>query len=67
MKTRFVTTDYEFSHGKKPRGFGSWVFFSDRSCETEFCWVHQSTYANARKEANRRAAEAGVDTLYVGS
>ena len=26
MAVTFHTTDYEFSHGKKPRGSGSWAF-----------------------------------------
>lgn len=26
MKTRFDTTQYEFAHGRKPRGRGYWAF-----------------------------------------
>ena len=26
MSREFITTDYEFSHGKKPRGTGTWAF-----------------------------------------
>ena len=26
MKTRFDTTQYQFSHGRKPRGRGRWAF-----------------------------------------
>ena len=28
-KMEVSTTQYEFSHGKKPRGFGTWGFFFD--------------------------------------
>ena len=26
MKTQFDTTQYQFSHGRKPRGQGQWAF-----------------------------------------
>jgi len=26
MKRQFVTTEFEMSHGKTPRGYGSWGF-----------------------------------------
>jgi len=26
MTIEFITTNYEFSHGRKPRGNGGWVF-----------------------------------------
>lgn len=26
MRAEFITTDYQFSHGKKPRGVGTWAF-----------------------------------------
>ena len=29
MSIEISTTNYEFSHGKKPRGYGKWAFFFD--------------------------------------
>jgi len=37
MKIKFETSEYEFSHGAKPRGFGSWCFSVERDliCDLE--------------------------------
>lgn len=63
------TREYEFSHGKAPRGFGSWAFFfDDRSMRVEDAfWVNQSTFADARRAARVEAARRGCDTVFVGS
>lgn len=75
MTTEFNTTDYQMSHGRGPRGFGSWAFFFQRNADVgQAFWVHQSTYADAKKavraEVKRRQAAgemAAYVTAYVGS
>jgi hypothetical protein len=32
----FSTTNYEWAHGKKPRGFGRWAFISQETGEVRF-------------------------------
>ena len=66
---RMETAEYEFSHGRKPRGQGDWAFdltFTDgngRSCtETRFA---NGTLAQARAAAWRqiRRTVGGAKTL----
>lgn len=63
------TTQYEFTHGRKPRGFGSWAFnvtvANGRGgflVETIRPWTC-GTLAECRKEAVRRAKEIGRPVL----
>lgn len=74
----FHTSDYEFSHGKTPRGFGSWAFFFERPTRNnnpEAFWVHQSTYADAKKKVREyiriqniiQKLQSPVIMVYVGS
>jgi hypothetical protein len=60
------TTVYEFSHGKKPRGFGSWAFsFNKKDVpHTEMLWVNQSTYGDALKQAKAEAKKRGAWVIY---
>ncbi len=53
---KFSTREFELAHGHKPRGFGSWAFNLDLRDEPLF-WVHQSTYANAKKLATAHTKE----------
>lgn len=72
MKFEFDTTDYEFSHGKKPRGIGSWAFFPNRHMRIEDAvWSPGGlSYADAKKwfTQNQKANAAfhgGI--VYVGT
>jgi hypothetical protein len=60
MSAEFNTTEYEFAHGRKPRGSGTWAFtphFGWGSCPTAplegIVWV-TDTYANAKRECARQ-------------
>jgi len=66
--TRIDTTEYEFSHGKLPRGTGSWAFMFGRNgaWTTEFT-PHQMTYTAACKWARQQAKALGCDQISVGS
>jgi hypothetical protein len=51
----FITTEFEFSHGKKPRGLGYWYFkpadnaWPGDSMPTGGFFWHFGTYAEAKK------------------
>jgi hypothetical protein len=55
----FSTREFRFSHGKEPKGYGSWAFeFEGRGP----VWAPTSTYAEAKKwikEHIRSVAPAG--------
>ena len=48
----FSTTEFEFSHGRKPRGFGSWGFApkGQRDDMNAWVWVNNATFTEARKQ-----------------
>lgn len=62
------TSGYEFTHGRKPRGFGTWAFGPERTTDIDkVFWSSPSTYAQAANEARRWAAEQGYDRIYAQS
>jgi len=75
LKIEFNTREYEFSHGHKPRGRGSWAFFPNRKTLIEQAmWTPSMTYGEAKRwiAAKLRSAHC-PDTdhdsieLFVGS
>jgi hypothetical protein len=58
------TSAFEFAHGHKARGEGSWAFFFEG--ETEARWF-RGTFTEAKRQAVRAAAAAGVHRVTVGS
>ncbi|MBR3385223.1 MAG: hypothetical protein IKG69_08520 [Atopobiaceae bacterium] len=62
------TSGYEFTHGRKPRGFGTWAFGPERTTDIDkVFWSSPGTYAQAANEARRWAAEQGYDRIYAQS
>lgn len=55
MKIDVNTTQFEFSHGRKPKGFGSWAFVING----EMKWFNQSNYGDALKKAKKYARQLG--------
>jgi len=57
MSARFDTKEFEFSHGKLPRGYGSWVFVFDKPSFRWDCsdavFAPTSTYSEAHGRAGR--------------
>ena len=60
----FDTTQYEFAHGRQPRGRGGWAFQEgDRRSTSPLFWAN-GTYSEAKRQAREhftamaRAAEA---------
>ena len=64
MTTEVSTREYEFSHGKKPRGKGPWAFFFDRMEEPFFV---SGSYTHAKKVAILFAKINGYQRIEVGS
>ena len=68
------STSYQWSHGKAPKGGGSWFFVAHRggvnfSKDVEgkdYIVVHGATYSDAKKAALKWAKEQGHTQIYVG-
>jgi hypothetical protein len=60
------TSEFESSHGKKPRGRGDWAFgFTRRARMEDLFWVYNQPYGAAVKAAKAKARALGADTIYV--
>jgi len=57
-------SQYRFSTGKAPKGYGNWAFYIGNSDEPVF---FHGSYAEAKKKAIREAANRGVNKIRVGS
>lgn len=59
------TTNYEFVHGRKPRGSGRWVFEIEGfpQCPATFT----GTYTEAKRAAVTQATHLGAQRVSVGS
>ena len=68
-------TDYEFTHGKKPGGQGSWFFVAHRgginfSKDVEgedYIQLNQMSYSDAKKAAVKWAKSKGHTSLFVAT
>lgn len=58
----FKTSQYKFAHGKEPKGTGKWMF---KIGGEEFSPSSPMSYADAKKEAAKKAKEKGVTTITV--
>ena len=58
----FKTSQYRFAHGKEPKGTGKWMF---KIGGEEFSPSSSMSYADAKKEAAKKAKEKGVTTITV--
>lgn len=60
---RVSTTDYEFTHGRKPRGFGMW-WFCISACHQETApYVTMMTYTGHYSEAKAKAIKAAKQVM----
>ena len=64
MSVEFNTREYEFSHGKSPRGYGYWAFFFDNEKEPQ--WF-TGKYSEVKKLARAYAVMKGYRDVVVGS
>ena len=67
MKVRVHTTDFEFAHGRKPRGEGTWAFFFDRRASVEQAFWATGSFTEAKKQAVAEAQRRGFEDVFVGS
>lgn len=69
MKTTFNTTEYEASHGRKPRGLGAWAFRiigtdgSGSYTTLKHCYFTTGTYMEAKRNAK---SEGTIEAACVG-
>jgi hypothetical protein len=61
------TSKYQFSHGKQPRGRGSWAFFFDGHTAIDDALWHNGTYGEAIKMARAYAVSKGYTLIEVGT
>jgi hypothetical protein len=66
-KPRVSTAAFEFAHGKKPRGTGTWAFFFDGARDVRDAFWFTGTFAEAKAKAVAFAHEHGHTTVSVGS
>lgn len=64
MKIRVNTTEYIFSHGRKPRGYGYWAFQVGEIFPDAMVWF-RGTYSEALKAAMKLAKERKVYEVKV--
>ena len=64
MTIHFSTTEFEFSHGRKPRGYGYWGFFFG---VTKNVWFAPNVcdFAAAKKAAREEAKRRDCDEVSV--
>lgn len=55
------TSQFEFSHGARPRGYGSWGFLING----EVFWASPALYSAARAEAVAHARSIGTFEIAV--
>jgi len=63
MKVQVSTSKFEFAHGRKPRGVGSWAFSINGSTEPYF--VHGKKYSEALHQVVKVVAQCGGGRVEV--
>jgi hypothetical protein len=64
MYAEFKTTEYEFEHGRKPRGFGTWAFLPadghwHLSAPLDGPVMITDSYSNAKRECAKQHPKVG--------
>ena len=67
MSIEVSTREYEFSHGKKPRGYGNWAFFFDGATDVGAAKWFTGKFSEAKKMAVAWAASKKHTKVEVGS
>jgi hypothetical protein len=57
------TSEFEFSHGRKPRGYGNWAF----EFGADDMRFYAGNYADAKAKAVKDAKAAGIDRINLGA
>jgi hypothetical protein len=71
--TRINTSQYVWTHGRRPRGYGHWVFVADLVQRTHgetavastnpFTFEGVGNYGDVARKARQAAAAAGFDLI----
>lgn len=61
------TRSFEFAHGKKPRGVGSWAFGTHPRQDIDKLFWHNGPYSDAVKAAKEHAKKHGHGEMHVMS
>lgn len=64
---RVQTTNFEFAHGRKPRGFASWGFGPEKFSDFEDIVFITGNFAEAKKQAQEAARQRGWKEIHVQS
>lgn len=67
MAVEVETHEYEFAHGKRPRGTGCWAFFFGNQTDVAFAFFHSGSYGESKKAAVAEAKRRGATRVRVGS
>lgn len=62
MKVTVRTERFENEHGRKPRGYGFWIFSDYNRTWSKGCF---GTYTEAKGIAVEAAKNDGISTIYV--
>ena len=72
VRVEVSTVDFEFAHGRTPRGRGTWAFTFDQRhyrdvLSAEVFWSTPGTYSEAKRQAVAEAQRRGARVVYVQS
>lgn len=59
------TSEYRFSHGREPKGRGSWAFSEKRNPNYKEVKWYDGTYVQARRQAVTEAAANGITRIFA--
>ena len=71
MNVHVNTAQFQFAHGRAPRGFGTWLFAPKRDTDALDPAIirtpHPMNYADAKRYAVSVAKQRGYSDIYVMS
>lgn len=60
------TSNYQFTHGKQPRGQGTWFFGAKKNTPVEHCFiVNNASFSQAKTQAKKWAKTQGFFTVHT--
>lgn len=64
-KVTISTQEFVRSHGRKPKGWGGWIFAFGDPNDAGTWRNFNGTFAKARKAAKEAASSEGIPTIHV--
>lgn len=68
MNARILNETYQWTHGRTPRGTGSWAFAPSLKTDIlspDILWIHNAGYGEAKKKAAAHFGAQGRRTAHV--